>query len=126
MLAWQRRGARDDGRRLAHLRERAELFHRADSRIIEFDQVAVRDELLVVNRFLRGLHDLARTIGITAVDLAPLERGLLFQSFDDLQIERDAILLIGKPGRVAITRILPDPAETDRIDPDIEQVLLGV
>jgi len=53
---------------------RVTVFHcPADARIVDFDQVTVGDELLVVDRLLRGLHDFAGAIGMTAIDLTPLE-----------------------------------------------------
>ena len=110
-------------RRLAELRDRAELAHRPVARMLEGDDLVVSLEVRVQQAVLRGLHRLRGDLPVRLEELHPLVEAAILHPLQHQVAERAARLRRQSRRGVDEARIGVDLGEADRADVGVEVVL---
>ena len=119
-------GDRTDGGRAGDLCERPDLQHRADPGIVDLDDTVDGKQLAVPQRVLGGLDHVGAHVAVGDVCVHPLGRRLLLHALLEPLHQLDLRVGVGKLPRCALEAlVVPDPVESDRLDPSREEVRLG-
>ena len=119
-----RRGSLDARRRVAHVRERADLAHAPEGRVVELDDAFVGEHL----RELEELVGLEERVGADVVgdeDVHPLGARLREHAFPDPQLQRFDVFDRRDPERrLRVERVVEDVLHPERDHPVAEVVVL--